>query len=102
MIHLPKILPEPKLPSNLPPSAKWLSGEGAGSWFVIEKEYGMHYKVERYSPEGLPECEGLFSSTSINIDLEKDYELTYPSHCAKVSIMQSNEKIILKQQIQNI
>lgn len=95
MIKLPKILPMPSLPSNLPPTAKWLAGEGAGSWFVIEKENDVHYRIGRFSPKGHIECEGLFRSTSKKIDLKIDYTITYPSHCATVTIFQEDEKITL-------
>jgi hypothetical protein len=96
MIKLPSILSEPKLPSNLPATAKWLSGEGAGSWFVILKNKDTQFKISRFSPEGLLECEGLFSTSTKNIDIEKDYEITYPSHCATVTIIQEGEKITLR------
>ena len=94
MVKLSKILPAPELPANLPPSAKWLSGEGAGSWFVIENENNNQYKITRYSPKGNVECEGLFKANSKKIDLEKKFSITYPSHCAIVSIIQGDEKIL--------
>ena len=97
MIKFPKILPEPALPAHLPSTAKWLSGEGAGSWFVIEQENDIQYKITRFSPEGLVECEGLFGASIANMNIEKDFEITYPSHCAKVSIIQGEEKIIFNQ-----
>lgn len=95
MIRLPKILPPPPRPGRLPESAKWLAGEGAGSWFVIEKHESSHYyKVSRFSPEGVRECEGLFE-TGDEIDLEKPFELTYPSHCAEVNVIQGGRNIRL-------
>lgn len=95
MIKLPEILPMPSLPGNLPPTAKWLAGEGAGSWFVIEMENDFQYKIDRFSPKGHIECTGLFRSTSKKIDMKKNYEITYPSHCATVSILQEEVKITL-------
>jgi hypothetical protein len=92
MINLPKILQQPKLPYALPATAKWLSGEGAGSWFVIEVvENGMRHKITRYSPIGTIECEGLFSSEE-KVDLSKGFKITYPSHCQKVTIIYLNRK----------
>ncbi len=96
MIKLPEILPMPSIPENLPPTAKWLAGEGAGSWFVIEMENEVQYRISRFSPEGHIECEGFFKSASKNIDMKKDYDITYPSHCAMVSILQEEVKITLK------
>lgn len=98
MIKFPEILPEPLLPANLPSTAKWLSGEGAGSWFVFEKENETQYKINRFSPEGNVECEGMFRSSINKIDLDKDFAITYPSHCATVSIIQGNEKIRFKRE----
>ena len=98
MIKFPKILPKPMLPTNLPSTAKWLSGEGAGSWFVIEQESDTKYKITRFSPEGLVECKGLFGTNIAIMDIGIDFEITYPSHCATVSILQGKEKIIFKRE----
>ena len=93
MIKLAKILPEPALLSHLPATAKWLSGEGAGSWFVIEDgENSLQYKITRFSPSGNFECEGVFSSEK-KVNLKKGFEITYPSHCLKVTIIQNKEKV---------
>ncbi|TXB64846.1 hypothetical protein FRY74_10370 [Vicingus serpentipes] len=80
----------PKLPSNLPQTAQWLAGEGAGSWFVIEPK-AIDFEIKRYSPEGNLECEGLFkifNQTAFNI--ETDYHFTHLSHCKTVRIIQQN------------
>lgn len=89
MSTLPKILPEPILPKTLPSTAKWLAGEAAGSWFVIEKDEGITYKISRFSPEGNLECESVFKSERA-INTEENYTITYPSHCAVVTIIQQN------------
>lgn len=102
MIKLPEILPKPSLPGNLPQEAKWLAGEGAGSWFVIEMENDIHYRIGRFSPEGQLECEGLFKSMSKNIDLKIDYTITYPSHCATVTLSQEGIKFTLRSDQKNI
>ncbi len=95
MIRLPKILPSPRRPGRLPESVKWLAGEGAGSWFVVEKDKNSHcYIVSRFSPEGVKECESLFK-THNEFDLKKPFELTYPSHCAEVNVIQGKHFIRL-------
>ena len=43
-------LKEPKKPKNIPKNSHWLSGIGAGSWFVISKENNQ-YRILRYSDE---------------------------------------------------
>lgn len=97
MIALPKVLPAPdKIPENLNKSAKWLAGEGAGSWFLITKTViEKHYEISRFSPKGNIECIGIFESNQC-IDLDKDFSLTYPSHCAHVTVLQYGKTIILK------
>lgn len=96
MIQLPKILlpPQKKL-RGLPDTMKWLSGEGAGSWFLIE-EYNSEnsYKVSRFSPDGTIECEGQFT-TNRPFEISKEYSITYPSHCAKVTLSQFGKTITL-------
>ena len=75
-------------PSGLPNHAKWLAGEGAGSWFVIV-QIGTHYTIKRYSDDGNLECSGRFKTTE-SFDITKAFTITYPSHCEKVSVIQRN------------
>jgi len=94
MVKLPLVLPEPNRPTHLPINAKWLSGEGAGSWFVIKEEKNSQlYIITRYSPDGNMECKGIFK-TDNKVDLGKNFSITYPSHCLKVTILQGNDKYL--------
>ena len=81
----------PSKPSNLPENAQWLSGEGAGSWFVIGKTQETNeYSITRFSPEGKLECEGNFlCNTSSDFNLNQTYIFTHLSHCKTVNIVQS-------------
>lgn len=93
MIKLPKVLPAPLHPSSIPKEAKWLSGEGAGSWFSIKTlNHKNQYMIKRFSPDGQFECEGVFVP-EIDVDLREGYLMTYPSHCSVVSIIQGTKKI---------
>ena len=93
MRTLSKILPAPEKPAHLRPSIKWLSGEGAGSWFDIqENEANNHFKISRYSPEGFVECSGTFTSEKA-LDLSSEYKLSYPSHCSVVTVIQEGQEI---------
>jgi len=93
MKKLSETLLPPELPINLPPNAKWLSGEGAGSWFVIESaDKNQTFEISRYSPDGQLECEGIFYAQN-KFDIQKDYQLTYPSFCNKVSLIQNDKTI---------
>ena len=94
-MKLPKTLPAPELPANLSTDAKWLAGEGAGSWFIIEQiNQNDRYCVCRYSPKGTLECGGVFEADD-TLDLELEYSLGYPAHCLKVTVMQQGRRIIL-------
>jgi len=90
-MKLPKILPQPNKPNQLPENIKWLSGEGAGSWFFFE-ELAEGIQIKRYSPKGDLECKNLFKKPTKFI-LDKDFRMDYPSHCAIVTIVQDGEKI---------
>jgi hypothetical protein len=87
------ILSAPVKPNNLSASARWLSGEGAGSWFQIEgKDNKTQYLITRFSPDGLIECKGIFVSSQ-KLDLLSEYELSYPSHCKAVTVIQGEKEI---------
>ncbi|MFT6502483.1 MAG: hypothetical protein ACJASQ_002610 [Crocinitomicaceae bacterium] len=92
-IKLPDVLSAPSIPNNLDRNVKWLAGEGGGSWFLIEYIEAA-YRVSRYSPIGNLECSSSFSST-LTIDLAENYSITYPSHCALVTVIQNEEPITL-------
>lgn len=93
MTSLRKTLAAPKRPAGLPQHAKWLAGEGAGSWFVIEWA-NPGFKVSRYSPTGDFECGGTFITDQV-FNQDEDFEITYPSHCAKVTLVQARNTISL-------
>ena len=97
-----KILPSPKKPEQLSTNAKWLSGEGCGSWFTIELRES-NFLISRYSPEGKLECSGIFQQVSgeaINFNI--DYKFTYLSHCAEVNIIQNENQLKFKLISKNI
>lgn len=92
----PKVLPAPALPANLSEGAQWLAGEGAGSWFVVSTSFSIEKViVKRYSPEGTLECEGVFSGAYL-LDVKSIFKITYPSHCAVVTVLQGKRKISLE------
>lgn len=93
MNTLSKILPAPEKPAHLQSSIKWLSGEGAGSWFDIrENEAQNQFKISRYSPEGFVECSGFFTSNQ-QFNISSEYKLSYPSHCSVVTVIQDGQEI---------
>ncbi len=97
MIKLPDLLPPPSVCPEKLKDAHWLSGEGAGSWFIISKYEPFYtvYLAARYSPEGNFECGG-FYQTMENFNPLQDYQLTYPSHCLKITIAQEGNVIPLE------
>jgi hypothetical protein len=85
-----KVLDAPLKSNTLPKNAKWLSGEGCGSWFCIEIQ-NSNYKISRFSPEGKLECEGFFIQTEGSpFNINKEFTFTYLSHCALISINQND------------
>jgi hypothetical protein len=92
---LKSTLPEPEKPSNIPENAIWHSGEGAGSWFVLDRS-GENFLVRRFSPKGTLECEELFSvAKGQPFDPHKPYKLDHISHCKKVRVIQGGKDIEL-------
>ena len=79
----------PKIPKN----AQWLSGEGAGSWFVFEFQNTL-LKVTRYSPGGVIECTGLYKNHNGHaVEPEGLFRITYPSNCKVVSLTNRDTEI---------
>jgi hypothetical protein len=75
---------------KIPEYAQWLSGEGAGSWFVIEAHESLLW-VTRYSPEGSIECAGQYENLDDKGVLpDKSFRITYPSNCKEVSLANKN------------
>lgn len=95
-VVLPPVLEEPPRPSFLSANAKWISGEGAGSWFDIfelDRIKGL-FEISRYSPQGELECRGIYklNSDSLQFNLSEKFQITFPSNCQKVTYLQSGYK----------
>lgn len=87
-------LPAPERHPNISEKAQWLSGEGAGSWFVFDIENTL-LKVTRYSVYGVLECTGLYENKEAIALLknQNSYQITYPSNCKTVSLKVNDSKI---------
>ena len=94
MTKLDEILAPPSRPKGISEDSKWLSGEGAGSWFSVKMLTHDTFVVSRFSPSGSLECDGLFK-TSQKFNPKLSFDLYYPSHCKKVTIVQDNSIISL-------
>lgn len=76
----------PERNSEIPENAIWLSGEGAGSWFVFEIKGGL-LKSTRYSPAGNIECTGFYKSdVKTEFVISEKIEVQHPSHCKIISL----------------
>lgn len=94
--NLHKILPAPPKPGHISHNVQWLSGEGAGSWFLLEKE-NVEFIVTRFSQKGKIECKGIFYKVNYEaFNINEKYEFTYLSHCAEVNINQNGIKYKFK------
>jgi hypothetical protein len=90
------VLPAPEKHVNIPVEALWLAGEGAGSWFSVQP-FGINYMIFRYSPEGTTECSGIFKiAVGVGFNISNPYQITYPSHCNMITLIQNERKIVLK------
>ncbi len=88
---------EPERNKNIPVAAKWLAGEGAGSWFHVARWQDGHYDVTRYSPEGAMECRSVFCNDSVfDFDPTLPFEVVHLSHCAQIRVIQNEQEITLK------
>lgn len=87
-------LPQPVQNNKIPPSAQWLSGEGAGSWFYI-KQHHVNYLISRYNQDGIVECQGIFElRNNILFDINSAFKFDYLSHCNEVVIKQNGISIV--------
>ena len=84
--ELESTLSKPKRHSNIPVNAQWLSGEGVGSWFVLNAR-NMFLYVIRYSPNGTIECTGLYETNNDEvIPIQRDAKIIHPSNCHLITI----------------
>ncbi|MDT8374223.1 MAG: DUF6695 family protein [Bacteroidales bacterium] len=89
-------LPQPVRNPKIPENAKWLSGEGAGSWFVV-KPRGETFEITRYSPSGVVECTGHFgTSNGTSFNPDDSVRLGYPSNCKEVTLLKGQEVLWLE------
>jgi hypothetical protein len=93
-------LPAPAKHQNIPESAQWLSGEGAGSWFDLQKD-DTDFIMNRYSADGKLECTGRFNSlqketnTLLLFDFLQPFRFSYTSHCKQITLIQNNQNFIM-------
>lgn len=88
-------LNEPERVSEIPQTAQWLAGEGAGSWFTINQSESGLYLISRFAPDGKLECAGKFIiSNNQQFNINQPYRFDYLSHCQKVTIIQ--DEIVVK------
>jgi hypothetical protein len=80
----------PKMPLNIPVHCKWLLGQGAGTWFCIDKELA-NFRIRRYTPIGELDCDRVFKieDNGLIFDIEQPYEFEHISHCSKCRISQN-------------
>jgi len=86
-------LPAPERNASIPEDAQWLSGEGAGSWFVINQGKSQ-LEITRYAPNGVVECKGLYENLTRTDMPDSSYRISHPSNCKLISL--SNGDILMK------
>ena len=93
--QLKNTLLKPEIPENIHPEAKWLSGEGVGSWFVFNYKDNV-VQMSRYSADGKHECASRFPNGVHNLNHLNQFELTYPSNCSEITFSYKSETIKLE------
>jgi hypothetical protein len=87
-------LPQPERHAGIPESAQWLSGEGAGSWFVFAVKEGA-LEVTRYSPDGKLECRGEFEGAGIGTVASGDqFTIDYSSNCNQLLLKNGTQTLL--------
>ena len=87
------ILP-PEKHQHVPSEAKWLTGQGEGTWFTITKEANLasnEYRVRRTSPQGNLDCDRIFVIEEESFDFNSEWDITHVSHCAIVRVIQEGK-----------
>jgi hypothetical protein len=89
------ILPAPPIPDSLKDkNIHWLSGEGAGSWFLPEFKEKTVF-LQRFTADGALEGEAeLNHITGALISENEPYRVVYPSALHKLSLEQNGEIIV--------
>ena len=75
-----------------------LYGEGANTYFVWNPHAELpphHYHIIRMNEEKEIECSHVFEDTQRKLNPDHPFEITYISHCAKITVLQNGEKIEL-------
>jgi hypothetical protein len=86
-------IPQPVRHPLIPAYAKWISGEGVGSWFAFffEKEL---LKATRYSPDGIIECSGLYKGPAEGMEgFEDSIDLDYLSNCKEINLLYKGKRL---------
>ncbi len=83
--------------ASIPENAKWIAGEGAGSWFYFEKLSKKLFHITRYAVDGMIECQSEFQlEGDLSFDINKDFSLDYLSHCQQVISLQDGKKYFFR------
>tara|TARA_R110002050_G_scaffold66423_1_gene143458 strand:+ start:3590 stop:3895 length:306 start_codon:yes stop_codon:yes gene_type:complete len=69
---------------------KWLYGIGASSFFAF-RQMGKQLHISRFSEQGKLECEGVFEALHGSLKMDQEFEISYPSHCAKITLLQEGQ-----------
>ncbi len=88
-------LPAPSKHKSIPAGARWLSGEGAGSWFMVDRKDNA-LLVTRYSPDGDIECSGEFEGPDLSMLNGHPMVVTHISNCRDIRIMADGKCFVFR------
>jgi hypothetical protein len=94
LLHM--VLEAPERHAAIPSSAKWLAGEGAGSWYDI-KPIGSFFYCRRFDEKGRIEFSSVYEIEDKEfIHLHNGFSFGYPSHFQRITLIQKNKIFVLK------
>ncbi len=86
----------PEKIGKTPSKAQWLTGEGGGAWFYIQKE-GNNYRIKRFTPQEIIDCDRVFElKNSENFNENESFEMQHISHGAIVRVKQNGVLFVFK------
>ncbi len=77
-----------------PDSWQWLAGISHGVWFeIIPTDCAQHFRINQYDKTGSQLFSAIFASED-DLELPRNYQVTYPSHYGHVTIALDDEQTI--------
>ncbi len=78
-------------------AAKWFSGEGAGSWFVIQPKEENQFLVQKFSPDlKIESATEMILDSEFIFDLKGVFNLKFPCNSREITLQQNETQLVLR------